>query len=269
MPKESIYLKAQGEVSIGDFRTVVDAFVDLLSAITSDVAPRQAGVQWIISKLESGSCIIESRGIGRDYASKFTVGLVVERYEAVVQAAHFGRIDKFSEDIQDPLRRMASVIDGGTVSDILMGPDASNLVAVDPAIGEGKPASDSPMGLQRYTRTAIKGQVVTLDQKRGTYFTLRQAYTNRNIRCYLTEDQQQYKARLGGLWTRGTWILVEGTFARHGDVQTIYHITDLVELDDVEPGSWRQAVGCAPRSPEGAGKNPVDAVRKVRDGDGQ
>jgi hypothetical protein len=106
------------------------------------------------------------------------------------------------------------------------------------------PGDPEPIRLRRISRSAVKGQIVTLDQKRVPYFTLREAYTRRHIRCYPDASR---KNDLGAYWSSGRWIIVEGTFARHAQPPTLTDITNIVALEQVQEGSWREAIGCSPR----------------------
>ena len=61
MPKDAVRIKIDGTVSVADFRTIVNGFADLMTALTAETNS-EAAVDWVISGLESGSAVLVSRG---------------------------------------------------------------------------------------------------------------------------------------------------------------------------------------------------------------
>lgn len=263
MQNDKVIIKIDGKVSVADFRTVVDAFCDLMITLTAETNS-EAAVEWMIADLRASSALLESRGITGNQESEHTVELVIGKYEALAKSAGEGRLERYSDPVQLAVRSISSVING-KIPRILMGtPDRPEIGTLDKRIEAIDAAQAKAIfGPRNDTRTAVKGQVVLLDQKQTTYFTLREAYGYNLIRCYPSEE---HRANLGRYWSDKTWIIVEGTMRRAGDMRTLTQITDIVEMPPEQKGGWRTAVGASPRIADSSSMSAVEAVRKVRDG---
>jgi hypothetical protein len=271
MAADTVSIKAEGKVSIEDFRTVVDALADLLAALTREAGAKNTSLKWEVDDLRPGSATIVMRGVHDDAVSQFFIKDVVGRYQDVAQNAHVGRLDKFTPAVQAPVRRLANILNG-RVTDISLGASAedSGRLPIDRALaapfGLEIDGSD-PVELHAFVRTSIRGKIVTLDDKQALYFTLQQAGTNENVRCYPKAGDVETRKKLSEYWENARWVLVEGTLNQHSAVPTLYEITDIVPFPVVEKGSWRKAIGIAPRNPGGSQVSSADAVRKVRNGE--
>lgn len=267
MASDTVILKAEGIVSAADFRVIVDAFTDLIAALTAETNA-SAAIEWMIDDLRGGSATIVSRAISGNRESEHTAELVVAKWENVAVAANKGALNRFSDRVRGPVQAMSSVINGRIPRLLLGTPEHPTLGSIDRALFDDVVPDTSLAivpGVHRLnSRAAVKGQVVTLDDKRSTYFTLQEAYSLQSIRCYPTKEE--HRAKLGEYWTKKTWVIVEGTYSRYGGVPTIVGITDIVPLPDDEKGGWRQAVGAAPRRPDAQDITSAEAVRRVRDG---
>jgi hypothetical protein len=264
LAKDSVILKLDGKVSVADFRTVVDAFSDLLMTLTAETNA-EAAVDWLLSDLRSGSATLTSRGLFANVEGEHTIDIVVGRYEDLARAAGDGTIDKFSDGVQKAMRSLTSVVNG-KIPRVFMGtPDEPELGKIERPIEtvEDVNAAQKVIEPRPYNRAAIKGQIVSLDQKHGIYFTLQEAYSYRYVRCY---PGKEHRTNLGNYWENRTWVIVEGTYIRYGDIPTMTQITDVVPLPDGAKGGWRAAIGAAPREPQAGEISSADAVRKVRDG---
>jgi hypothetical protein len=267
MAKDTVILKVDGNVSVADFRTVVNAFVDLLFTLTAETNA-EAPVDWVVDDLRGGSATIVSRALFGNAEGESTVTTVVEKYQRLAVQAHAGRIDEFSDRVIDAMHAMTSVVNG-RIPQILMGtPDEPEPLTVTRLhkLADAEEVAPVEIEPRPYSFTAIKGQVVTLDKKHGTYFTLQQSYTGRHIRCYPKRDAKgDLREKLGRYWAEGTVVIVEGRFTRYGSSPTITEIRQILELPPGEPGGWRKAVGAAPRPAGSSDISAAEAVRRVRD----
>lgn len=264
MEKDSVILKVEGKVSVADFRTVVDAFSDLMMTLTAETNA-DAAVDWIVADLKGGSATLIYRGLYGNVEGEQTVGIVVGKYTELARDASEGRIDHFSDPVRQAMRQLSSVVNG-KIPRLTMGtPDEPDAGRIEQPIEivEAAPAGEGFPGPRPATRAAVKGRIMMLDQKRSLYFTLQEAYSYRYIRCYPGKD---HRSHLAEYWDKKTWVIVEGTLTRFGNTPTIQHITDIVPLPDGAKGGWRSAVGAAPRGPESSDIDAAEAVRRVRDG---
>ena len=112
MTKDSIALKIDGKVSLADFRTVVDAFSELIQTLTQETNP-DVTIEWTITDLEGGSATIVSRGFfGGNLEAETAVAAVVEKYQNLGRDAEAGSIDGYSVFVQERMQRITSVVNG-------------------------------------------------------------------------------------------------------------------------------------------------------------
>lgn len=266
MPKDRVTFKADGIVSVADFRTMVDGFADLMLSLTAETNP-DAAVDWMIDELRAGSAAITSRGIYGNVEGRATMEVVVDKYKSLAVDACESRIGQYSPPVREAMEKITGVING-RIPRLFMGtPEEPEFAKIESPIEDDQhnvAKSLPPRAPRPYARAAVKGQIVTLDEKRSLYFTLQEAYTQRHIRCW---PGKEFREKLGEYWAERTWIIVEGTFMRYGDSPSITGITEIAELPHADRGDWRQAVGAAPRGPEAQSISSAEAVRKVRDGE--
>lgn len=266
MAKDRATVKADGTVSVEDFRVIVDAMADLLSSLTAESTDNPAVVEWVIHGLRAGSATIVTRGVPGTHSATHTIEDVIGRYELLARKAHNGRIDDFPTAVQNAVRRLAGLVNDRITRISLSGGDGDGDWVIDPELG-GEEDDDSAdrvgVDLGRYARSSVRGRVVTLDDKHALYFTLEEAHTGRMIRCY---PDQRFKRQLADYWKESAWIIVEGTYSRYTDPATIKAITDITPFDPAPAGGWRAAIGCAPRGPSAEAVSSAEMVRRVRDG---
>jgi hypothetical protein len=265
MPKDTVTLKADGNVSLGDLRQVVDAMTELLSALTEESTSNPKAIDWIVEGLKAGSATIVSRGVYSTFLGSKAVEDIVQKYERVARAAHRGAISDFSQPVQGAVRRLAGLLDGRITRISMSGGDDPAEYAIDPEISGGNDHSSLERAgetVYRYARSAVTGKIVTLDDKQALYFTLREAHTGRYLRCYL---DRKFKGDISAYFASSRWVIVEGTFSRYSDPPTMHKVTEIVPLENAAPGSWRDAVGCYPRSSDAENISAAEAVRRGRD----
>jgi hypothetical protein len=265
MAKDKATVKADGTVSVSDLAVMAESMARVLSALTQDETENPAVVEWVVEGLRAGSATVTTRGVAATYLALHAVERVVERYEVLARKAHNGRVEDFPPPVQSAVRKLASLVDGRITRISLIAGDGGAEWSLSPSLGEGVQDEESArpgIDVNRYARTSIRGQIVTLDDKHATYFTLREAHTRQLIRCY---PSRSYRPQLGDLWAVGSWVIVEGTYSRYTDPPTMVSITEIVPYDNAPAGSWRDAIGCAPRR-KNTGISAADAVRRVRDG---
>jgi hypothetical protein len=261
MARDTVTLSLEGHVSLADFKTAVGAFIDLIGLLTDEVNP-EAGIEWFVSDLKPGSATIAARAEYEAVDDTVTVETVVRRFDEIGETIHRGdlqRLRRYPPPVEQLAVAVTSVLNGRIPRLRLVADD--HAWTAEQRIDPRQPQIARPK--TGTVRTSIKGRIVTLDEKHGLYFTLQEAFTNRNVRCY---PAAAYRDRLGEYWTRKTWILVEGTYNHYTTKPTLTEITDIVPFGDAEPGGWREARGVAPRLPTGTTDSAAQAIRKVRDG---
>lgn len=259
MAKNTLRLKVDGSVSLADFRTVVDSFVDLVRVLTAETNPNIT-IDWVITELSAGSADISTSGQVKDRLTERTIQTVVDTYERIGADAKAGNLTAYSQPVQDSVTRITSVVNG-RIPAVHFISDEHRWSVESPVVIAGQKEADR-FQLRQFIRTAIRGEVVTLDKKKGLYFTLQDPHTNDNIRCYPPRERlREMREKLFG-----RFVTVEGLLHRSSDLPTMTEITDIVVHADLDREAWRDAIGSAPRDPHGSTDTPQSAVRKVRDG---
>jgi hypothetical protein len=266
MAKDKATVKADGKVSVSDLAVIVDSMAKVLSALTAETTDNPAVIEWVVEGLKAGSATVTTRGIGATYLALHTIQRVIERYELLARKAHNGLVEDFPPPVQSAVRTLSSLVNGRITRISLSADDDAGEWSISPKLSEGVRDEDSArpgIDVNRYARTCLRGQIVTLDAKHSTYFTLREAHTGQLLRCY---PSPSYRPELGKWWATGAWVIVEGTYSRYTDPPTMLSITNITPFENAPPGSWRDAAGCAPRRPGTEDISSAEMVRRIRDG---
>lgn len=251
MPGETLTFHLDGEVSLMQFRRAVEAFSEIVSRLTHDVA-KDDGVRWIIESLDGGSARETVRGIShRNVAS---VHKVVAAFEDV--ATHMQRGDASvgrTKAVQRSADEFLRMLDEGLLGVRFETEERDFTVA--------RPADGARFSVPVVTSLgAVDGKIQTVSDRGSLRFTLYDTMNDRAISCYLRKGDED---RLRGLW--GHRAIVEGRLSRDGSTGrplTIRDITDIVPMPDVDT-DWRAGIGAVPTGPNGL--SAEDAIRRVRD----
>lgn len=260
MARQTIQYTLEGEVSLADFRKGIAAFTDLVEQLTEQASAETDKVEWVIKDLRGGSATVE---IG-PASSRTQEGLEVAE-EVVVEVEEIGRraaLSNYSEwyeyprPIRDSVYSMFSMLNGRIPRARL-----GDAVILAPVTVE-RPDNDPPP--VRRQRTSVRGKIVTLDNKRNTYFTLKEAFTNRLIRCW---PDPTYRAQIAKCWESQEWVLVEGHFNTFTQKPTLTDITEIWPFGPGDKSGWRGIFGISPRKPGDSTDSVNEIVRKVRNGE--
>lgn len=253
--ENTIAFKADGEVSAQSLRTIVDALVGLVETITEEVDPKSA-VEWIVHELEGGSIMIAMRGRSDRAEDRAVVSGVVSEYGRIGAAIQRGSepVD-WTPAVRKSVRALTSVLNG-RIPRIKMTADQETWeIQTKPTLGQ---FTVGHVDLTTSIRTALRGTVETLSQKQGVYFTLREASSGRDIRCY---PGREFKQRIGETWVNDGWVIVEGTYNRFTTQPTMTDITEIFVIAPAKPGDWKHAAGCSPST---VGESAAETIRRVR-----
>ncbi|MEX2387534.1 MAG: hypothetical protein WD534_06615 [Phycisphaeraceae bacterium] len=270
MASDRLGYKLDGELSLDQLRKVVDAFVDLVDILSSKTSP-DLPLEWI-AEVKGGSVELAGRGVHDTDARRHAYERTVEEYDRLGEDICSDRFDRHPPEIVRAVHLMTSMINGRIPRGrMLVGeheweikkptPDLPEIEADDVSISELEPSS--PIRLQDYTRTSVRAKVANCGgDERLLIVTLVEIRTGRKIRGY---PAKKYRKIFGECWINEQSLVVEGTLNRHSSKPTIFNITHVEKINEAGPGGWRQAIGCAPRHPDGTKLTSAEAVRKVRD----
>lgn len=262
MAAPTIQFRLEGVVSLEDFRTAVNAFASLIDMLTDQADPN-APIEWDIKTLRAGSAFVQVSGTSETAEGELAVEEVRRDYSRIAEIAARRQMSDWA-GIPRPIREQVAMLTGmlnGRVPRAAMGTNNDEWI-VEAPISVEPPTLIQDIEDRKRQRTSIRGQVVTLDDKRATYFTLKEAFTRRMVRCW---PESKYRAMLGEYWSTQAWIVVEGSYNTFTEKPTMTDITDIIPLGAAPPEGWKQAFGIAPRKTGGVQGTSADVVRKVRD----
>lgn len=257
MDRDTITLSLDGEVSLEHFRTAIHSLCELVTLLTEQAIP-DAKVEWIVSDLRAGSATVAIRGEPASEEAAAAVADVVESMDEIGRNAAQRSYEVWTgypRAIREHVSTMFGMLNGRVPRAKLGNWVIEEPVAVDPPETPARPSVRE--------RLALRGKIVTLDNKRGTYFTLKEAFTDRLIRCW---PEPRFRDQLAEYWKTGVWVLVEGYYNTFTNKPTLTEISEIMPLGKAESGGWRRAFGISPRGPGDSKKSVPDLVRKVRDG---
>ena len=247
MSKTTLTFELGGRVELKEFEEGIRLFTRLVSNLT----PR-SGVTWVVEDLQPGSATVTLRGeaddpvkVKRVIDDYEKVGGALSRHEEpdhpsvrVIETAN--AIATFAKT-REYVRFGTSVVDCTIYGKRI--PDNDTLVSPSVSIG------------------AITGRVQTLSSRSGFRFNLYDDIHDRAVACYLESGQEEIMREA---W--GNLVTVVGRVSRDpmtGKPISIRDIRQVKLLDDVAPGTYRQARGAVPWEP--GDLLPEEAVRLLRD----
>jgi hypothetical protein len=237
MSNESVRLFVDGTLLLPNLQTAIDAFIGLLDSLARSADP-DTRIDWKVSKIQGGSLTLESTPTVQSTRQKLLADRVFADYDHVGEAMERGDIDSVPENSREYAIQLSGLV-GGTIPRITLGSNGRNWVVEKP-IGLSEPEI-AEMRIRAFARTSVRGRIQTLSGAQGMYFTLREAHTDRTVKCY---PQQKHRPLLADSWKANAWIVVEGLLHRTVEPLVMSEITEIVQLPHAEPEDWRKAMGC-------------------------
>jgi hypothetical protein len=244
----TITLGLEGEIPFARFAEAIRHWQALVDSL-SDQVGRDADIEWIIDNLAVGSAVATIRGESSDIEA---VDRVVHAYETVGRSLEQGQVIPFAPKVAREARNITKVLNGKITA-----------VRFETANEESVIVSGMSREKPRVVRSfgAIEGRIQTLSSRQALRFTLYDSVHDRAVNCYLQEGRESL---MRDAWDRRA--IVEGRVSRDeatGRPTAIRQIENVIILDDVPAGWYRQARGVAPVAPDDL--LPEDAIRLLRD----
>jgi len=258
MPKDSVTLALDGEVSLSDFAIALDSLNKLIDALGSEVA-KGTKIDWVIEQLEAGSAVATARGIPQEDKDLPIVETVVNAYELVGKDLENGNPINFSERVRNPACKIVGLVNGRIPSVRFETVDREFIVSSNPE-NEGIRVNDGK-DMKETTHGGVRGRVQSLSNRRGLQFTLYDLLKDHSIRCYLKPGSEEIMINS---W--GQIADVEGIVRRDlktGQPISIREVKNVRIVPEGEKGGWRKVRGVAPATP--GSMTSAEAVRAVRD----
>jgi hypothetical protein len=256
MIKRSYTIQLDGEVTLGRFQRVLEAWHSTLEAISSDV-DRNRSHRLLISDLSYGSAIaaVQIEFEREPVASEFE-----REFELIARQVRSNSIIELPRNLQKPARKLqeAASIDGGegfTLSsddaDYMISPIASS----DTVRPNAMPDNIEAIG-------AVKGKLQSLSSRGALKAVVFDELNDKAVRIALTEEQHDI---VRDLWDE--IVVVEGMIRRDPESGRPLSLTKVRQIsrksDPPEPFAWRKARGVlAHIHPE---KTAEELIREARD----
>lgn len=258
MPKSTATIALNGEIRLADYSTAVQAFTQLMSALSKEVA-RNAKVEWYVEALEVSSAIATIRGVNTvDPGDDRCIEEIIDAYEDVGEAAQKRKDIPYGEPARAPLSKLLSILNGRVTS------VRFETETFDAEVFSPQQLAASATGMGRETiHGAAQGRIQSLSNRGSLRFTLYDSIDDHAISCYLTPGNEDF---MRNAW--GHLAIVEGMLRRNpvtGLISTIREVSaeNVILLDEGGPDDWREAIGCAPPMPNSI--SPEQAIRRMRD----
>lgn len=250
MPKDTITLALNGDVSLSDFADVIFHFRLLVDALSSEEAGSAGNINWIIHDLQVGSAVSTIRGESESVES---VERAVAAYGRLGQQLESGSHLDFPERVVKEAEAITHVLNGGVTSIRFETSDIDATISSRPTAATGRST--------RRSLGAVEGRIQTLTNRKGLRFNLYDALHDKAVACYLQEGQEDM---IRELW--GKRVIVEGEVTREiisGRTVAIRRISNIRALPEAIKGGYLRARNISPR--KSGTPLPEQLIRKLRD----
>ena len=244
MANDTLTFELGGRVAIEDFEYGMTLLRRLVVALS-----RHSGATWVIEDLQPGSAITTLRGEAED-SSK--VEAIVKDYAAIGSALERQEVLQYNKRVTQAayaIKQLAHSIDFVRFET----PEDDHTIYGN-GVAPGQRLLSTSIG-------AITGRVQTLSNRGSLRFNLYDIIHDKAVSCYLQQGQEELMREAWG--RRAT---VSGTISREsplGRPLAIRHILAIDVLEDIAPGSYRQARGAVLWRADD--KMPEDIIRQFRD----
>jgi hypothetical protein len=249
MASETVTVVLDGDPTLAEFRTALDALQEMLNGLAEN--DQESNIVWTVDALERSSALATFRG---EATSPTIVYGLTSRY------LETGRRIASGEPVPAGVERAASKFRGiinGRVPAVRL-ETADDDVTISQASPERESKSAAPPIPPTFG--AVEGRVQTLSNRGSLHFTLFDLLRDKAVSCYLQEGQQDI---MRNAWDK--FAIVEGIVKRDetGRPQTVRQVQRVTLIDEGERGGWRRAIGAL----KGVGPDePAEVtIRRIRD----
>ena len=255
MPNNTLTFQIGGEIELKDLEKGIHLFTQLINALTPSDR-----VVWLVHDLQPGSAEVTLEGKAKDEAD---VERVVRDYGSVGKYLSNGTSDydlalSANANGLERARRIADRIRGFAVSgavEYLRFQTAYNNFTIYP-----KDDSPSHRDSSATDIGVITGRVQTLSNRGGLKFTLYDDIHDKAVTCFLRSGQEGIMREAWGRRAKVTGAITRDAV---GKPTAIKEIAAVELLEEVPPGTYKQARGAIPWKP--GDKLPEEVIRQMRD----
>ena len=247
MSETTLTFELGGRVEFKEFEEGIRLFTRLVSNLT----PR-SGVAWVVEDLQPGSALVTLRGESDDPA----------KVEQII--AEYGEIGCALAQHEPPRHTKTRVVQAAHAIADFVGPREYVILGTpnqDYIVYGNHVANDKAHIAPSVSIGAITGRVQTLSSRSGLRFNLYDTVHDRAVACYLGPGQEEIMREAWG--NRATVVGRVSRDPMTGKPISIRDIRQVELLDDIAPGTYRQARGAVPWEP--GDMPPEEAIRLIRD----
>jgi hypothetical protein len=248
MPKDTVTIALNGEVTIQRFSNAIIYLVDLIQVLSKEMNPKSP-IKWVVQSLEVSSAIATARGDG----ILDEVEQIVNAYIDVGETLESGRRPK-SEKVANVADGYTNLFDEGITSIRFETADR------DAVLTRNIPSITPERLIKSYG--AIEGQIQTLTNRKGLRFTLYDALHDKAVSCYLNEGREEM---IREAW--GKRAFIQGEITREAISKrpvSVRNITLIKIISEVTASSYLKARGIIPIQ-QGTDMMPEIIIRQGRD----
>lgn len=247
MTKNTLTFSLEGEVALRDFASAMGNLNSMIVALSKEVA-NNSDIEWVVEELYPGSATVTFAGV---FSDPMQVVRVIDAYEQVGDSISSGKQIPFSEPVRRSAEAITKVINHKITAVRFETQDHDYQISAK--FEKGKDVHT------KYTYGSVKGTIETLSNHKTLNFTLYDSLFNYPVHCYFKEGEED---QMRGVW--GRRAVVSGRIGRQsgtGRPLVIREVKNVRALEEVEPGSYRQARGSIPWGP---GETPEEIMRRLR-----
>lgn len=256
MPKDTVTLVLNGEVSLRDFSEAIGGLLALVGGLQKEIAG-QANIEWLIDSLDAGSAIATVRGVSENETQAKDVERIVDAYGNVGLAIRTGKQFSHSPAVKTAAMRILRLVNGRIKSVRFETADLDVEFSA-----EARPSDEARLaGGPEEAFGAVRGRVQSMTSRGQLRFSLYDLIDDRAISCYLMVGSEDLMREA---W--GKLVVVEGVVRRDpetGRATTVRKVAKIQIIQEGRPGDYREAIGAA--SGFLGDELPEEVIRRARD----
>lgn len=251
MPDNTLTLALEGDITLKDFTYAMQHFQNLVNQLSEELIVDDK-IEWEIETLQASSAITTIIGTSKNIENVVTV---VNAYGNVGRFLERNEPMPYSAAVAREAKKITSLINGHISSIRFQTADTDSII-----YGEFDTQKQGT-ATKTISYGVVTGRVQTISERGNLKFTLYDNIFDKPIFCYVSENK---KYLMKEVW--GQQVEVAGEITRsveNGRATSVRRITDIVIIPVIEPGSYKQARGILPWTPND--DLPEDNIRRIRD----
>lgn len=248
---DTLTLALHGDIPLDLFALAVKRFDALVDGLTDEVAGSET-ITWTVSRLQSGSAIIEVRALSKDPDA---IERAIRAYDAVGEALKRGEPIPFSPSVVRNAHALTSLLNGHITSISFSTQEATHVVKSNVTEEDVEEPSKWLIAWG-----SVTGDVGAISTRPALQFTLYDTLFDKAVVCHLSRNLDSLAREI---WNKR--VTVTGRVYRRIDDGRPIRVRDIVDVQSLESTNqdFRRARGAVPwRSSD---ELPEVTIRRLRD----